>query len=399
MSDQSQGPGWWQASDGQWHAPELNPSAGSVPTVPTVHPKASNRAAALDKRDRPGRHRWLWALPVVAVCTVIAIVLSLVLGGAHGGSSDTATPASSSTSTSASTSTPNTHARAGTTDLTGTYVGVGEDNSLTMLLELTQSGNALAGTLIVNGSHYAPTLGNKPAQVTGEADPANATLAGSVPTFGLSFTGRISGTSLTLSLSRFGDPEDESQLNIVFRPGTVSDFRRLTTKSTPSVANAQVNLVNAVTAAKVLYQATGAYSTDAHTGQDLPYGLQAFAQQDPEFMWTTKECGLKADNCISERILDVASDNDFQGIALAVYSAQTSRCWYAIDIETSPRVLPNDRFAFVAAATDPNASVTAPGVYYARGPASPPSYCIASLVLHPQKAAWGSNFANAGVLS
>ena len=25
MSDQSQGPGWWQASDGKWYAPEQHP--------------------------------------------------------------------------------------------------------------------------------------------------------------------------------------------------------------------------------------------------------------------------------------------------------------------------------------------------------------------------------------
>ena len=25
MSDTSQGPGWWQASDGKWYAPEIHP--------------------------------------------------------------------------------------------------------------------------------------------------------------------------------------------------------------------------------------------------------------------------------------------------------------------------------------------------------------------------------------
>ena len=32
MSDISQGPGWWQASDGKWYAPEQAP--GAVPTAP-----------------------------------------------------------------------------------------------------------------------------------------------------------------------------------------------------------------------------------------------------------------------------------------------------------------------------------------------------------------------------
>jgi hypothetical protein len=31
MSDASQGPGWWQASDGKWYAPELHPQNASAP--------------------------------------------------------------------------------------------------------------------------------------------------------------------------------------------------------------------------------------------------------------------------------------------------------------------------------------------------------------------------------
>ena len=37
MSDVSQGPGWWQASDGKWYAPELHPDY-RPPTVPTAPP-------------------------------------------------------------------------------------------------------------------------------------------------------------------------------------------------------------------------------------------------------------------------------------------------------------------------------------------------------------------------
>jgi hypothetical protein len=279
--------------------------------------------------------------------------------------------------------------------VTGTYVGVGEENSLTMLLELTQSGSALTGTLVVNGSHYAPTLGNKPAQLTGEVDLATESIAGLVPTFGLSFTGSVSGSSLTLSLSRFGDPEEENELNIVFRPGTVSEFRQLTNKSGPSVADPQVNLVNAVTAAKAYYRISRSY-----TGPDHSDEPDMFTQHVPQFIWTTKECSAMPVNCVSLRFLDVGSDDDGQGIALAVYSAKSSACWYAIDIETTPRVLPNDRAAFVATASGPNASVTHAGVYYARSPVgSAPSFCMASLVLNPHQAAWGTDYANAGALS
>ncbi len=41
MSDMSQGPGWWQASDGRWYPPELHPSvreAQSPAPVPSVSP-------------------------------------------------------------------------------------------------------------------------------------------------------------------------------------------------------------------------------------------------------------------------------------------------------------------------------------------------------------------------
>jgi uncharacterized RDD family membrane protein YckC len=34
MSDTSQGPGWWQASDGKWYPPESVPSSGAGPTEP-----------------------------------------------------------------------------------------------------------------------------------------------------------------------------------------------------------------------------------------------------------------------------------------------------------------------------------------------------------------------------
>ncbi len=35
MSDVSQGPGWWQASDGKWYPPELHPDAqGQPPGLP-----------------------------------------------------------------------------------------------------------------------------------------------------------------------------------------------------------------------------------------------------------------------------------------------------------------------------------------------------------------------------
>ncbi len=36
MSDTSQGPGWWMASDGKWYAPELHPDANQTPPAQIV---------------------------------------------------------------------------------------------------------------------------------------------------------------------------------------------------------------------------------------------------------------------------------------------------------------------------------------------------------------------------
>ena len=50
MSDSTQGPGWWQASDGKWYPPELHPSVqqpqppapeAPVPDEPVTQPAAS----------------------------------------------------------------------------------------------------------------------------------------------------------------------------------------------------------------------------------------------------------------------------------------------------------------------------------------------------------------------
>ena len=45
MSDFSQGPGWWQASDGKWYAPEQAPGASAPATGPSVGPGAFANAA------------------------------------------------------------------------------------------------------------------------------------------------------------------------------------------------------------------------------------------------------------------------------------------------------------------------------------------------------------------
>ena len=54
MSNASQGPGWWQASDGKWYAPEQAPATISAPPPPEKVKKFYTRV-------------WFWLLIVVVV--------------------------------------------------------------------------------------------------------------------------------------------------------------------------------------------------------------------------------------------------------------------------------------------------------------------------------------------
>ena len=45
MSDVSQGPGWWQASDGRWYPPEQHPNARAALPPPGMAPAAAPGAS------------------------------------------------------------------------------------------------------------------------------------------------------------------------------------------------------------------------------------------------------------------------------------------------------------------------------------------------------------------
>ena len=46
MSDTSQGPGWWQASDGKWYPPEQAPGGGSGAGGAAYRPTPAAEAAS-----------------------------------------------------------------------------------------------------------------------------------------------------------------------------------------------------------------------------------------------------------------------------------------------------------------------------------------------------------------
>lgn len=71
MSDASQGPGWWQASDGKWYPPQSNPSYSPTAPLPTA-PSA--------KPPRPWFKKKRFIIPV-------ALVVLIVIGAAASGGS------------------------------------------------------------------------------------------------------------------------------------------------------------------------------------------------------------------------------------------------------------------------------------------------------------------------
>ena len=80
MSDVSQGPGWWQASDGKWYAPEQ--AQGAAPPPP-VHPPFAD-----EKPKKPAYKRvWFWLLIVVVVgvggCTAIIATAGVAIDKAN----------------------------------------------------------------------------------------------------------------------------------------------------------------------------------------------------------------------------------------------------------------------------------------------------------------------------
>jgi len=75
MSDVSQGPGWWQASDGKWYAPEQAPGYVPPPPPPPMAAPAPDPSLAAPEPKKSHRGRWI-AVGVVAVIVIIIIVAS-----------------------------------------------------------------------------------------------------------------------------------------------------------------------------------------------------------------------------------------------------------------------------------------------------------------------------------
>ena len=81
MSDSSQGPGWWQASDGRWYPPEQHPQAASTlppPTQASVPQAPIPSPPAITPFGSPGgqgKRSWWRRWWVIAIGAVIALAI------------------------------------------------------------------------------------------------------------------------------------------------------------------------------------------------------------------------------------------------------------------------------------------------------------------------------------
>src|ERR1700721_3421178 len=101
---------------------------------------------------------------------------------------------------------------------------------------------------------------------------------------------------------------------------------------------AQSNLTNALAEVKALYQNNAAYTV---TGGGVMTPANTFSSSAPEFGWVSTACGTaSAGNCVSVQVVDAATSGDSQAVELAVYSAKTQTCWYAVALERTPPVFP-----------------------------------------------------------
>jgi hypothetical protein len=90
MSDTSQGPGWWQASDKKWYPPERHASYAAPP-----HPPGRQRRERGSGAASVGRG-CLMAIGVAAVAVVVLIIIVIVV--AVSGSKSSNKPGSGSSS-------------------------------------------------------------------------------------------------------------------------------------------------------------------------------------------------------------------------------------------------------------------------------------------------------------
>ena len=159
---------------------------------------------------------------------------------------------------------------------------------------------------------------------------------------------------------------------------------------------AQSNLTNALTEVKALYQNSASYVN----GGAVMTPANTFTLSAPEFSWTAAACnGSSAGNCVSVQVVDSSAANDSQGVELAVYSAKTTTCWYAVDLESTPTAPLTDSgtgVGFSITGHVPTGATTA-GVFYGmKTGAAAAAACVGGYPSQTSAAfKWGASYSSA----
>jgi type II secretory pathway pseudopilin PulG len=169
----------------------------------------------------------------------------------------------------------------------------------------------------------------------------------------------------------------------------------LRTSPAANDTDARANLANAIDSAKAAYFVGQSYSWEGAALSPL-----SFDSQDPAFSWITGSCAGQSPACVSEQVVDVDSPGDAQGVVIAVWSSATRKCWYAADLQSVPRSLPEDRSG-VPFDSRPGTVGAQPeaGVYYAKSDAGVSSCSARSAVGSSEDVThWSPNPSEAGVI-
>lgn len=71
MSDVSNGPGWWQASDGKWYPPEQQPNYEAAAPSPTSSPSPTRSSAGTFKFEM---NRWSQSERIAAIASLVLLI-------------------------------------------------------------------------------------------------------------------------------------------------------------------------------------------------------------------------------------------------------------------------------------------------------------------------------------
>jgi hypothetical protein len=158
--------------------------------------------------------------------------------------------------------------------------------------------------------------------------------------------------------------------------------------------DAQANLRNAVIGARAAYAPSQSYSF-----RGLPLSTLSFAASAPAYSWTTGSCSGAGPDCLSEQVVDVNMPGDSQGVLLATWSSTTRTCWYAVDLESVPRVLASDRSGIgFEVARNSYRAVSDVGIYYGRSPAGVSSCSAKDATRDSVHSGWSPSLGSAGVV-